>query len=132
EQEIENHLSTADIVLLLVSATFLASDYCYSKEMKWALQRHNQGTARVVPIILRPVYWRNAPFSELQVLPTGAKPITSWINPDEACEDIARSLHGVVEELQDLREPKQCFQRGVALVHSKRYEEALVVLDQAI
>src|SRR5579864_8531008 len=83
EQEIDKHLGSADIVLLLVSAAFLASDYCYGKEMERALKRHKEGTARVVPIILRPVYWKNAPFSTLQVLPTGAKAVTSWTNPDE-------------------------------------------------
>src|SRR5436305_2160821 len=104
EHEIDKHLSSADIVLLLVSAAFLASDYCYGKEMERALQRHEEGTTRVVPIILRPVYWRNAPFSKLQVMPIGAKPITSWINPDEAYEDITRRLDEVVKELRALRE----------------------------
>ena len=92
EQEIDKHLRSADIVLLLVSAAFLASDYCYGKEMARALERHKEGTARVVPIILRPVYWEDAPFSKLQVLPSEAKPVTRWINPDDAYEDIARSL----------------------------------------
>jgi TIR domain len=58
ENEIDKHLSSADIVLLLVSAAFLNSDYCYSKEMEHALQRHAEGTARVVPIIFRPVHWK--------------------------------------------------------------------------
>ena len=69
EKEIDTHLRDADIVLLLVSADFLASKYCYGKEMERALQRHEEGTARVIPIILRPVYWKNAPFSKLQSVP---------------------------------------------------------------
>ena len=96
ECEIERRLSTADIVLLLVSAAFLASDYCFGIEMKQALQRHEEGTARVIPIILRPVDWEDTPFSKLQVLPSGGKPVTKWQDPDEACEDIARNLRTVV------------------------------------
>ena len=61
--EINTHLDSAQIILLLVSSSFLASRYCYSSEMVRALQRHEAGTARVIPIILRPVDWENAPFS---------------------------------------------------------------------
>src|SRR5215813_1031893 len=134
EDEIDKHLSSADIVLLLVSAAFLASDYCYSKEMERSLQRHEEGTARVVPIILRPVYWEDAPFSQLQILPTEAKPITRWGNHDDAYEDIARRLHGVVKELHTMREKsaKEWFQKGVALNTSEQYEGAIEAYKEAI
>jgi len=132
EHEIDKHLRSADIVLLLVSADFLASDYCYSEEMKRALQRHKEGTARVIPIILRPVYWKNAPFSKLQVLPTGAKAITSWPNPDEPYEDIVGRLDEVVKELQDLRAAEEWYQKGVALINLQRCEESIVAFDQAV
>ena len=133
EKEIDQHLSSADIVLLLVSADFLASDYCYGKEMAQALQRHEEGTARVVPIILRPVHWKDAPFSKLLVLPTEAKPVTSWIDPHEAYTDIARRLDEVAKELQD--SPKTAegwFQRGEALRNSGRYTDAIPAYNQAI
>jgi hypothetical protein len=64
EDEISSHLNTANIILLLISPDFMHSDYCYSVEMQRALQRHNAGDARVIPIILRPVDWENAPFSK--------------------------------------------------------------------
>ncbi len=85
-REIDEHLKTAQIILLLVSPDFLASDYCYTYEMQQAIARHDRGEARVIPVILRPVYWRGAPFGKLQVLPTDAKPVTSssWHNWDEA------------------------------------------------
>jgi TIR domain len=56
-REVNVHLDTAHIILLLVSADFLSSDYCYSIEMKRAIDRHSRGEARVIPIILRPVDW---------------------------------------------------------------------------
>ena len=101
EHEIETHLNTAQIILLLISADFLASTYCYSIEMKQAMERHTRGEARVIPIILRPVDWKGAPFSHLQALPRGARPVTGrgWHNQDEAFVDIAQGIRRVVEEL---------------------------------
>jgi FAD/FMN-containing dehydrogenase len=98
-EKIDQELNAAHLILLLISADFLYSDYCYSVEMHHAMQRHAAGEARVVPIILRPVDWHNAPFGELQALPRDAKPVTSWTNPDEAFADIARSIRVAVEAL---------------------------------
>src|SRR5216684_589472 len=101
EQQIDSHLDTAQIILLLISASFIASKYCYSIEMKRALERHEAGEARVIPIILRPVYWRNMPFGKLQVLPTDGKPVDSshWHNHDEAFANIVEAVHKVIGEL---------------------------------
>jgi hypothetical protein len=97
-QEIKKHLNTASIILLLISQYFMNSDYCYSIEMKRALERHERGEARVIPIILRPVYWQRTPFSKLQVLPTDAKPITSssWNTLEEAFRDVTKSITKIV------------------------------------
>ncbi len=89
ELEIDKHLNTASIILLLVSPDFMACDYCYSFEMKRALERHDAGEAHVIPVILRPVIWWDAPFGKLQVLPKNAKPVTTWSNRDAAFLDIA-------------------------------------------
>src|SRR5438067_3302710 len=67
EQVIDQHLSTADIILLLISPHFMASDYCYGKEMQRALERHQAGTCRVIPILLRPTHWESTPFSSIQM-----------------------------------------------------------------
>jgi hypothetical protein len=102
EQEIEKHLNTANIILLLVSSDFMASDYCYSKEMFRSIERHDRGEAIVIPIILRPVYWQGAPFAKLQALPTGAKPIISsiWHNLDEALVDVVNGIGEAIKYLQ--------------------------------
>src|SRR5689334_4469839 len=70
ELEIDRQINNAHIILLLISKDFIASNYCYSKEMKVTLERHECGGARVIPIILRPVTWQYESFSKLQVLPT--------------------------------------------------------------
>lgn len=99
EEEINKHLNTAQIILLLVSSDFIASEYCYSKEMTRAMERHKAGEAQVVPIILRPVLWKHAPFGILQALPTDARPIigSTWHNQDEALLDVANGIQKVVQ-----------------------------------
>ena len=97
ESEIDAHVNSADIILLLVSPDFLASDYCYKVEMETALDRHKQRAAVVIPIILRPVDWSGAPFGHLQALPRDGRPVTSWSNRDEAFTSIAQGIREVVE-----------------------------------
>lgn len=99
ENEIDNHLNAARIILLLVSPNFMASDYCYSKEMKLTLERHEQGEAVVLPIILKPVYWKNTPFGKLQALPKDAKPITSWRNRNDALFNVVEGILKVIHEI---------------------------------
>jgi tetratricopeptide (TPR) repeat protein len=102
ENEIFAALEAADIVLLLVSASFIASEFCYGREMTLALQRHENGLARVVPVILRPCDWETAPFGKLQALPALARAITTWSNQDEAFLNVARGIRGMLEGLQGL------------------------------
>src|SRR5579884_781560 len=98
-QEIDVHLNTAHIILLLISSDFIHSDYCYSTEMKQALERHHTGKVRVIPVLLRPVDWEEAPFSGLQILPDNGKPITSWANRDEAFLDVAKGIRKAVKDV---------------------------------
>src|SRR6202140_3127974 len=89
EQAIDSHLNTAHLILLLISPHFMASDYCYGKEMAKALEQEKAGTCRVIPILLRPTDWEDAPFSHLQMLPTDARPLTSWADRYRAFLEIA-------------------------------------------
>lgn len=111
--EIDDNLSNADIVALFVSSDFLASNYCYEREMKVALERDAKDETRVLPIIVRPCDWHNAPFNKLQAIPTDAKPITKWRNRDEAWTVVANCLRltvkVVMEKLQKkLQEEEKC------------------------
>ncbi len=100
-KEIEEHLSTASIILLLVSSNFLDSDYCYSIEMKRAIARHEAGEARVIPVILSHADWHNAPFGKLQALPRNARAVTDWSQRDKAFLDIVTGIRKAVEELSN-------------------------------
>lgn len=101
---IELEIQSADIVILLVSADFIASDFCYEKELQIAMDRHEQGNAIVVPVILRPCEWSEAPFAKLQALPKDAKPISTWHNIDEAWLNVVSGLKKTIEEAKLTKE----------------------------
>ena len=94
-QAIDPRLSTADLVLLLVSADLVGSGYCVGAEVHQALERDKSGKARLIPIIVRPVDWVELPFRKVFVLPGNAKPVTAWENRDEAWWDVAQAIRRV-------------------------------------
>jgi len=97
--EISTYLEQADLILLLVSSDFIASDYCWNIEITRAMARHEVGEAIVVPIILRPVEWKDAPFSKLQAMPKNAKPVITWDQKDLAFAEIASGLRQRAKQL---------------------------------
>ncbi|MDF5711695.1 MAG: TIR domain-containing protein [Nostoc sp. S4] len=106
QNEIEDQLKTADIVLLLVSADFLASNYCYNIEMLIALDRHNRGEVCVIPVILRRCDWKHEPLSNLQALPKNGKPVICQdCLKDDSLTDVAQGIRRVVQGLRNKRKP---------------------------
>ncbi|MFN2577703.1 MAG: tetratricopeptide repeat protein [Pyrinomonadaceae bacterium] len=101
QSQINEHLNSAKIILLLVSADFLASDYCYKIEMERALERHNNADAYVFPVILRPCLWSESPLKKLQALPARGRPIVNWPDLDEGFLSVAVGILGAVPELLD-------------------------------
>jgi predicted helicase len=97
--EIERQLGQAQIILLLVSAAFLASDDGYGQGMRVALERQAAGEAVVIPVLLRPVDWQAAPFAHLAVLPKNGRPVAQWPTRDAALLDVAQGIRVVVEQL---------------------------------
>jgi TIR domain len=97
DHNIKSELEMADIILLLVSSDFLASDYVHDVEIQRAMTRHQEGAACVIPVILRHCIWYLAPFAKLQALPKDGKPIAKWANTDEAFLDVANGIHIVAK-----------------------------------
>src|SRR2546426_5299820 len=93
--EFERNLNTAQIILLLLSADFLASEHCHDIMMR-ALQKHKEDNVCVIPILLRPVDWEDSPVSALQALPTKGKPVISWRNRDDAYLLIAKEIRKII------------------------------------
>ncbi|MEQ2355756.1 DnaB-like helicase C-terminal domain-containing protein [Pseudoalteromonas piscicida] len=103
ESDIDDNIRSADIILLLVSSDFIASDYCYGKELSIAIDNHEANKSIVIPIILRPTDWGSAPFAKLQALPVDAKAVTSWNNPDEAWLDVVKGIKKSINQRLDLK-----------------------------
>lgn len=99
EAEILQHLNSARVILLLISNNFLASDFCYDKELLRAMERHESKEARVIPIIIKPCDWNGAPFGKLQALPKNAKPVTKWEDRDEAFVNVAQGIRKAVQQM---------------------------------
>jgi nucleoside phosphorylase len=99
--EINSNLKAAQIILLLISADFLASPDCFH-EMKLALARHERQEAIVVPVLLRPGYYKDSPFKALGMLPSNKTPITRWANRDLAFENIVEGLGRIIEKLESV------------------------------
>jgi len=101
---IDQNIEDADVILLLVSSDFLASDYCYGVEVHRAMERHNDKTARVIPVILRPCDWHDAPFGEILATPTDGRPITVWPNQDQALLDVVQQIRNALPKQPTLAE----------------------------
>lgn len=100
DREISDKLEGAGIILLLVSPDFIASDYCYDVEMARAMEKHRSGSARVIPVIVRPCDWHSAPFGRLRALPNDGKAISTHANRDEAFLEVAQAIRTVAGEIR--------------------------------
>jgi internalin A len=96
--QVDAHLRSASLIILLISADFIASDYVWGQEVKVALERHDVGEAVVVPIMLRPCDWESAPFAKLEGLPRGMRPITKFVDNEEGWTEVALGIRAVVEK----------------------------------
>jgi hypothetical protein len=101
DSEISEHLETAQIILLLISPYFIASDYCYDIEMKRALELHNSGTARVIPVILHPCDWHSLPFGKLTAAPKDGKPVSRYPNHHDAFLEITLAIREAAKDLDN-------------------------------
>jgi len=93
--EIDENLEEANIILLLVSPYFMDSDYCMDREMTCAMEKHEDGSATVIPIFLQYCDWKGAPFGRLLGLPTDAKPISQYADYHEALAIVAKEIRRV-------------------------------------
>ncbi len=95
--EINENLKNSDLILFLISSSFLSSDYCVNIEAETALSMHNSGEAQLIPIVIRAVEWSDSPLSKLQGLPKDAKPVASP-NNDEAWVDVIQGIKRHISE----------------------------------
>ncbi len=124
--EIKQELRTADLILLLVSAEFLASEYCFGVEVEEAMARLKRGEVKVVPVLLKPCMWQESRFSELQIIPRDAKPVIS-------CPSIEQALTDVAEEIRNLvSEPVPSTAQAVTVAQPRHFDASLELVRAQI
>jgi TIR domain-containing protein len=96
---IMSELAKANVILLLISVDFNASDFIWDKELAAALKRHEEGTAHVVPIILRKCEWSTLPYAKLQALPRNGQPVTEYANRDDAFTEVSAGIRRLVDSI---------------------------------
>lgn len=92
------HLEDSDIILLGISADYLASERLHSSHLSSAIHRQDEGRTRVIPLVLRPVEWASGALGRLQPLPKSGRPISNWQDQDEAWLEVVRGLRQVIDE----------------------------------
>lgn len=113
KEEIDSNLSNSNIILFLVSADFLASDYCITKEAKQAMEQHDNNQSILIPIVIRPVDWLEEELSRFQGLPTDAKAISLWPDRDSAWLNVVNGIKKILDEM-----PKKPHEHPIAKVVS--------------
>ena len=94
---IDAYIDSSDVILSLLSPDFIASEYCYSREMMRAITRHDAGQATLIPVILRRCEWQETPLGKLRATPKDGKPVTAWADRDEAFNDVTKDIRKAVE-----------------------------------
>ena len=103
---ISQELELADIILLLISPYFLASNYCYDIEFQRALELHNEGSVKIIPVIVNPCDWKNTPLSSLVAIPADGKPISKYTNHHDAFLEITTAIRSIAERMVAKNEDK--------------------------
>jgi hypothetical protein len=98
EKVILDQLEKADVILLLVSSYFLASPFCWGEELPKAIKRHDEGSARVVPIFVRVCVPEETPIEKLHGVPRKDRPISTWKDRHKAWAIVAAGIQKAVEE----------------------------------
>src|SRR5689334_2656482 len=83
KNEISNNLENAELILFLVSSTFLSSEYCFDIEFARALKKHEDGSAQLIPVVIRPCDWTSSKLGKFQALPKNAQAISKWPDQDD-------------------------------------------------
>jgi hypothetical protein len=122
DEAISQKLDEAEVILLLASPDFLASEYCWGTEVTRAMQRHAAGEALVIPVILRPCEWTRAPFGKLLAAPTDGKAVTGWADRDAAFLDVTRRIRAAIEE----RARRAASSRGDGRTQADRQEKQAI------
>lgn len=112
KNEISQHLHNSTIIIFLISASFINSDYCVEVEAKTAFEKHRKGEALLIPIVIRPTHWNDSEFYNIQSLPKDSKPVTTWENVDMAWLDVVQGIKVALSEFKPENNMKKIINPG--------------------
>ena len=98
DETIADAHDTSVVFMPIVSPDFLASHYCYEKEMATALEKVDRGHMTIIPVIAEPCDWLASPLKKFKAVPKDGKPISEWTNANNAYLDIVQQLRRVAKE----------------------------------
>lgn len=96
--EISEKLQSSQLILFLISSSFISSDYCMGVEVKQALKMHRESKAQLIPIVVRSVEWFDSELAKLQALPKNAEAISRWSDEDEAWVNVVSGIKKYIQE----------------------------------
>lgn len=99
DKEVDAAMDEAELFLLLISASFLNSNYCFEREFQRAQEKRAANTAIIVPLILKEVDWEIPALRKYKALPDDGKPVISrhWHSDDEGFANIAKGLRKMLK-----------------------------------
>jgi hypothetical protein len=89
---INSQIAEADILILLVSPDLLSSEFFWSQEFKQVQDAKQNKKGSIVPIVVRPCDWEDAPIASLQVLPAGGQSISEADDPDRIWIEVSNHI----------------------------------------
>lgn len=97
----QDYLKSADLILLLVTPAFVATDFCYCEQLRWAIIKHEQELSYVIPVLLQACLWDQTPFAGLSsITPCNGKAVDQWRTPNLAYQQIAIEIRNTVVYLK--------------------------------
>lgn len=107
---IKEQLLKSDIILFLISARAISSEYIQKVELKMAFEQHQDGNLIIIPVLINHVYLGQLPITQHQTLPKNGRCITdktAFNTPDEGFMELARDFDALLDNLFSFNPPQQ-------------------------
>ena len=98
DENVKHVLEKSDIVLLLITDSYLASYYCMKIELEKAIEREKQGICKVVPVIFEEsVLIDTLSFFNHNRVPEDGKPITKFKPHSTGCTHAVNMIKDMID-----------------------------------
>ncbi|MEP7110291.1 MAG: toll/interleukin-1 receptor domain-containing protein [Ferruginibacter sp.] len=125
--EINARIENSDIIIFLISKDFLKSKYCFGIETDKAFILQKQGKAKIVPVLLSPCLLEESRFTQLQVIPRDAVPISISPSRENAFNEVAREISNIVNDhLKNTKLPE------IGIKNEYEYPSSLSIIKQQV